>query len=71
MHVLMQRQFIEPKRLLLVHNSDVNTMQVYFLLCVKQKINGKFPFGIGKEIIIQHFYVLAVRIELQRLYRVD
>jgi hypothetical protein len=71
MYALVQRQSVEPVRLFLIHNPYIDTVQVDFLLGVKQVIHGFFPCRIGKEIIVEDFYVLAVGIEVDRSNRCD
>lgn len=44
-------------------------MQIDFLFCIQKTINSRFPFRIGKEIVIEYFYMLTSGIELYRLHR--
>lgn len=45
-------------------------MQVDLLLGLEEVIYGRFPLRVGKEIVVKDFYVGAIGIELDRLYRV-
>lgn len=46
-------------------------MKIYSLSAGQKIVDSRHPFGIGEEIVVENFYMLASGVELHRLHRVD
>lgn len=61
-NILFETKFVKPKRLLLIHYANIDAMEIYLLPRLLQIVYCRFPFRIGKEIIVEYLYPFAVRV---------